>query len=176
MEFLSTATLARLRDQLRERGQRPSMVMKNPGAMTPEALELVQFTADFGPLCEAMYLMMSADGHVSNDEREVLKGALRNLTYDEIRTHHIEAMLDAAARHIAEEGREKRLEEVMSELREDAARAEVALVLAAAVAFADDEIADEENEMLNQLAEGLGIPPDRANELLDLAEADLSSG
>lgn len=144
--------------------------------MTPEAIEAMQFTADFGPLCEAMYLMMSADGQVTNDEREVLKGALRNLTYDEIRSHHIEAMLDSAARHIAEQGREKRLAEVVEELRGDPARAEVALVLAAAVAFADDEIADEENELLNRFAEGLGIDPDRANELLDLAESDLSSG
>jgi tellurite resistance protein len=176
MEFLSSATLARLRDQLRERGQRPSVVLTNQSAMTPDTVELMQLTAEFGPLCEAMYLMMSADGRVTNDEREVLKGALRNLSCDEIRSHHIEAMLDAASRRIAEQGRERRLQAVIDELRDDQSRAEVALVLAAAVAFADDEIADEENDLLNQLAEGLGIDPDHANELLDLAEADLRSG
>jgi hypothetical protein len=46
-------------------------------------------------------------------------------------------------------------------------------VLAAAVAFADSAIADEENETLNSLAEGLGIDEKRADELLDHVEADL---
>jgi uncharacterized protein YpuA (DUF1002 family) len=49
-------------------------------------------------------------------------------------------------------------------------------VLAAAIAFADNAIADEENETLNQLAEGLGIDEGRANQLLDDVEADLASG
>jgi hypothetical protein len=52
--------------------------------------------------------------------------------------------------------------------------AEVAFVLAAAVAFADNAIADEENETLSALAEGLGIDESRANELLDSVEADLA--
>src|ERR1700694_3694709 len=108
MIWLSNSTLARLRDQLRQRGQRPSMVMNNPASLSPEAAELMSMTAEYGPLCEAMYLMMSADGHVTQDEREVLKGALRNLSGDEIRSVHIEAMLDAAARNVAETGRESR--------------------------------------------------------------------
>jgi tellurite resistance protein len=175
MIWLSNSTLAKLRDQLRARGQRPSIVMSNPQAMTPEAAELVTMTTEYGPLCEAMYLMMSADGHVTNDEREVLKGALRNLSGDEIRGVHIEAMLDAASKHVAEEGREKRMHAVIEALHGDPARCEVAFVLAAAIAFADNAIADEENEVLNNFAEGLGIGEDRANELLDTVEADLNA-
>lgn len=175
MNFLSDSTLTRLRDRLREHGQRPSIVA-NPGSVTPEALAIAQFTADFGALCEAMYLMMSADGKVTNDEREVLKGALRTLTFDEIRGFHVEAMLDAASRRIAEQGREARLEAVVEELREDPMRAETAFLLAAAVAFADNVIDDGENDLLNQLAEGLGIDEDRANALLDEAESDLTAG
>lgn len=136
----------------------------------------MQMTAEYGPLCEAMYLMMSADGKVSNDEREVLKGALRNLSGDQIRSVHIEAMLDAAAKHVAEEGREKRFKDVIVSLHEDTARAEVAFILAAAIAFADNAIANEENETLNMLAEGFGISEERANELLDSVEADLREG
>lgn len=174
MNFLSDTTLTRLRDRLREHGQRPSIVA-SPAAVTPEALALAQFNADFGALCEAMYLMMSADGKVTNDEREVLKGALRTLTFDEIRGFHVEAMLDAASRRIADQGREARLEAVMDELQGDQTRAETAFLLAAAVAFADNAIDDSENELLNQLAEGLGIDEERANALLDEAEADLGS-
>jgi DnaJ-domain-containing protein 1 len=65
------------------------------------------------------------------------------------------------------------MKEVVSSLHEDSARAEVAFVLAAAIAFADNAIADEENETLNALAEGLGISEDRANQLLDEVEKDL---
>ena len=81
MIWLSNSTLARLRDQLRTKGQRPSVVAP-PGAMSPDAVEMMQILAEYGPLCEAMYLMMSADGSVGNEEREVLKGALRNLAGD----------------------------------------------------------------------------------------------
>ena len=41
---------------------------------------------------------------------------------------------------------------------------------AAAIAFADDEIADEENDMLNAFADALGIDGDQANALLDEME------
>jgi len=171
MIWLSNSTIGRLRDQLRERGQRASMVMT--AGVPQEVAETIQLLAEYGPLCEAMYLMMSADGHVTNDERDVLKGALRNLSDDRLRSSHIESMLDDASKRIAEQGRAKRLDEVALALHEDRARAEVAFVLAAAIAFADNVIADEENEMLNELAEKLGIDEDQANKLLDSVEKDL---
>ena len=142
--------------------------------MSPETVELMNILAEYGPLCEAMNLMMSADGRIGGDEREVLKGALRNLSGDSIRGVHIDAMLDAAGKHVADEGREARMQEVVNALKEDPARAEVAFVLAAAVAFADNAIADEENETLNDFAEGLGIDESRANQLLDDVETDLA--
>jgi len=141
--------------------------------MPPESVELMTLLAEYGPLCEAMYLMMSADGKISAEEREVLKGALRNLSGDTIRGAQIESMLDHAGKQVAEHGRDTRMKEVISQLHEDKARAEVAFVLAAAIAFAENAIADEENETLNSLAEGLGIDEARANELLDAVEADL---
>ena len=73
MIWLSNSTVARLRDQLRARGRRPSIALTgDPSKLTPEAAELVHAAAEYGPFCEAMYLMMSADGKISNDEREVL--------------------------------------------------------------------------------------------------------
>jgi tellurite resistance protein len=173
MIWLTNSTLARLRDQLRSRGQRPSMVAPDPN-MGPDAAELLQVSSEYGPLCEAMYLMMSADGEVGAEEREVLKGALRNLSDDAVRTAHIEHMLADAEKRAEHEGREARLASVASDLKQDGARAEVAFVLAAAIAFADNAIADEENETLNSLAEQLGIDEGRANELLDEVETDLA--
>jgi tellurite resistance protein len=174
MIWLSNSTLGRLRDQLRDRGQRPSIVM--PAGVTKDVAETMQLLAEYGPLCEAMYLMMSADGHVTNDEREVLKGALRNLSDDRLRSSHIESMLDEASKRVGEHGQKARLFEVADALREDPARAEVAFVLAAAIAFADNVIADEENELLSALAERLGIDEHRANHLLDEVEKDLERG
>jgi uncharacterized tellurite resistance protein B-like protein len=173
MIWLSTSTIARLRDQLRTRGQRPSVAL-GEGKQTPEEAELATMKAEYGPISEAMYLMMSADGSVSAEEHEVLKGALRNLSGDTIRSAHIDALLDGAAKAVEAEGREARLQDVIDTLHEDGARAEVAFVLAAAIAFADNAIADEENETLNAFAEGLGIDENRANELLDTVEADLA--
>ncbi|OJY19765.1 MAG: hypothetical protein BGO98_40550 [Myxococcales bacterium 68-20] len=172
MIWLSNSTLARLRDQLQQRGQRPSMVAADP-SMSADAVELMGILAEYGPLCEAMYLMMSADGKIGNEEREVLKGALRNLSGDTIRTAHMESMLDAAGKNVADQGRPARMQDVVARLRDDRPRAEVAFVLAAAIAFADNAIADEENETLNDLAEGLGIEEGRANELLDEVQSDL---
>ena len=174
MIWLSSSTIARLRDQLRARGQRPSIALGSAAKLTPEAAELLGVAAEYGPICEAMYLMMSADGKITHDERDVLKGALRNLSGDTVRSVHIEAMLDEAAKNVADQGRDARMRDVIAHLHEDPARAEVAFVLAAAIAFADNAIADEENETLNAFAEGLGIDDSRANKLLDSVEADLA--
>jgi tellurite resistance protein len=174
MIWLSNSTIARLRDQLRTRGQRPSVALTDAASLDPQDAELAVVSAEYGPICEAMYLMMSADGKISGEERDVLKGALRNLSGDTVRSVHIEAMLDRAAEQAAEHGREARLRDVVEHLHEDGARAEVAFVLAAAIAFADSAIADEENETLNLLAEGLGLSEARADELLDSVESDLA--
>ena len=173
MIWLSNSTLQRLRDQLRERGARPSIVLE--GGVSPETAEGLAVVAEYGALTEAMYLMMSADGHVTNDEREVLRGALRALSSDAIRSAHIESLLDSAAKQVAEHGREARMEEVIAHLKDDPARAEVAFVLASAIAFADNAIADQENDTLNELAEGLGFDEGKAAALLDGVEADLAA-
>ena len=85
MIWLSNSTLARLRDQLLESGGRPSSV----GAPTEDAVA-AELQAEYAPLCEAMYLMMAADGEVGGVEREVLRGALRNLSGSGLRTADIE--------------------------------------------------------------------------------------
>ncbi|MFW5739253.1 MAG: TerB family tellurite resistance protein [Myxococcota bacterium] len=171
MAWLSTPTLTRLRDQLQAHGQRPSVVIPSQN-LSPDALEFVQVPAQYGTLCEAMYIMMAADGRVTQDERDVLKGALRSLSGDTVRGVHIEAMLDAAAKKLAAEGRPGRMAAIVDELRADTTLAEVAFVLMAAIAFADNVIEDEENEVLNELADGLGLSAERANELLDQVDQE----
>jgi len=62
MIWLSSSTLVRLRDQLKTRGARPSVILAAP----PPGVSIIdhQIAEEYGPLCEAMYLMMSADGSV----------------------------------------------------------------------------------------------------------------
>ena len=60
MFWLSTSTVVRLRDQLRAAGQKASIEVREPTPMDADGLAVLQ--AEYGPFCEAMYLMMSADG------------------------------------------------------------------------------------------------------------------
>jgi tellurite resistance protein len=169
---LSQSRLQQLRDKLRAHGQRPSLFMSAAAASrtTQELLDTKQIVQEWSSFCEAMYLMMAADRRVLNVEREVLRGALAVLAGDNVRTRHMESMMDAASRKLAEEGPEKRLRHVIEDLRNDRARAETTVVLAAAIAAADQRIVPEEHELLQKLLTGLEIDEARANELL--AELD----
>lgn len=169
---LTKTTLEHLRDQLRKRGQRPS-IASGPKT-SADVIEAMQIVEEYGPICEAMYLMMSADHRVVNSEREVLRGALDVLSSGAVRTIHMEAMLDAAARRCAKEGRDVRLKKVIEQLKDDAARAEATVVLAAAIAAADARIVPEESAVLDMMFKGLGIDTKRANELLVSIDGEVS--
>jgi tellurite resistance protein len=132
----------------------------------PDVVEAMHLVEEYGAMCEAMFLMMAADKHMRNVEREVLRGALDVLSDGRVRTAHMEAMLDAAAKRLAEDGKEHRQAKIVEALGSDPVRAEVTLVLAAAVALADGVISEEEHELYDQLAEGLNIEHERADEIL----------
>lgn len=164
------AELEALRDRLRRRGQRPSMVLPTS---KPDVAEAIAVLEEYGALCEAMYLVMAADRRVLNVEREVLRGALDVLSNGRVRTAHMEAMLDAAARKLAEHGQEARLEVVLQRLADDPDRGEATLVLGAAVAAADDRISVDEHRVLTRMAAGLGLDEARKAELLARIAAEL---
>ena len=167
---LTRTKLDPLREALRERGARPSIVVP----ATPNAQELVEalrLVEEWGAFVEAMYLMMAADRRVKNVEREVLRGALLLLSEERVRTRHMEAMLDAAMRKMMVEGPEKRLAAVIEALQGNPAKAESAVVVAAAIAAADLRVVPEEHTFLAELARGLGIDEARAEKLLgEMAE------
>jgi len=171
MFWLSTSTVVRLRDQLRAAGQKASVEVRSGEPLSADDRAVVE--AEYGPFLEAMYLMMSADGEIQAEEREVLSGALRNLSGGTLDGDLVDRMLETATRAAKTEGRPARLKTVTADLARDKARAEVAFVLAAAIAFADNTIADEEDDTLDALAEGLGIDESRAGDLLEAVEKDL---
>lgn len=163
MLTLSSARLEALRNELQARGQRKSVVL--PSA-SPKIIEAMGIVEEFGPMCEALYLVMAADRRVLNVEREVARGAMAVLSDGRVRTVHMEAMFDAAARRSAEEGEQARVHAVIEALHDDAARAKTTVLLCAAIALADGRVTVEEHEMLNVLANGLDMGTVDADELL----------
>jgi uncharacterized tellurite resistance protein B-like protein len=169
---LPSKTLVRLRDHLLDTGAPKSVAAPGPGTLEHPLEGDDEAKAFFDAVAEAMFLMISADGTVAESERLVLRGALRELTGGMMRSAAIEAMIDRFAAALAAEGQEKRLDAICALLRDRTEAAEAAFVLTAAVAFADDEIADAENDILNALAEKLNIDGDRAEDLLDELEQE----
>jgi uncharacterized tellurite resistance protein B-like protein len=173
MITLKPKTLERIRDHFREVGQPASVAFtkgtaaaeEDPFVGDPDALRR------FRALFEAMFLMIGADGDVADAEREVLRGAVRGLTDNGVRTAYIDKLFGECTA-LASEGIEARLAAIAPVLKEDPALVEAAFSLAAAVAFADSDIRDEENELINQMADALGIDGERAEELLNLLESE----
>jgi tellurite resistance protein len=173
---IETTTIARLRDALLQSGRRPSMVassayetLTREGLLSPEevgALNRVE------PLAETMFLMMSADGKITETERDAVRGAIRGLTDNLLRTGTINVMLESYQKKLEQSSRDERLHEIAEEISEDPNEAEGAFALAAAVALADDEVSEDENAFINQLAEWFGIDAQRASEILDQLEQD----
>ncbi|HEY6724930.1 MAG TPA: TerB family tellurite resistance protein [Polyangiaceae bacterium] len=173
---VKTQTIARLRDALLESGRRPSTVLSSAyEALTRAALLSPEEMAALNrvdPLAETMFLMMAVDGKVAEIERDAVRGAIRGLTDNVLRTGTINVMLETYAERLAAQGRDQRLHEIAEDIADAPSEAEGAFALAAAVAYADDEIDASENEFINQLADWLGISPARAEQILDQLEQD----
>jgi tellurite resistance protein len=177
---IKTATIARLRDALLQSGRRPSIVISpayetlaRSGLLGPEEVAAVD---RIDPMAETMYLMMTVDGAVSDEEKDAIRGAIRGLSNNIIRTGTINVMFETFNKKLAEHGRDARLHEIAEALSDNPHEAEGAFSLAAAVALADDSVHESENEFINQLAEWFGISEERADHLLDDLTRDQEPG
>lgn len=173
---IRTPTIARLRDALIQSGRRPSSVVSpayetlaRSGLLTPQEVAALSRVE---PLAETMFLMMSADGRLQDEELDAVRGAIRGLSDDLLHRGTIAVMLENFAERLERQGRDQRLREIAGELASAPAEAEGAFALAAAVALADDEVATQENELINELTIWFRISPGRANEILDQLVAD----
>jgi tellurite resistance protein len=116
--------------------------------------------------------MVAADGKVTTTERDAWRGAIRGLAGDVLHDGTIQVMLEQYERSLAGEGREARLRALGATLSEIPAAAEGAFALAAAVALADDEVADEERALVEQIRDWFGITADRASVILHQLDDD----
>ncbi len=176
---VKTKTIERLRDALLESGRRPSTVLSSAyEALTRADLLSPEETIALNrvdPLAETMFLMMSVDGKVAHAEQDAVRGAIRGLTNNVLRSGTINVMLEMYAARLEEQGRDARLHEIAEQLAEEPSEAEGAFTLAAAVALADDAVDERENEFINQLSEWFGIDPERAEAILDELDSDRDS-
>jgi tellurite resistance protein len=173
---IETATIRRLRDALLESGRRASTVM-SPAYETLARAGLLSddertALARVDSMAETLFLMMAADGKVTATERDAWRGAIRGLAGDVLHEGTIQVMLEQYERSLAGEGREARLRALGSSLAANPGAAEGAFALAAAVALADDEVADEERSLVNQIREWFGISVDRASVILHQLDDD----
>jgi len=177
---IQTVTITRLRDALLQSGRRPSMLVSSAyETLTREGLLSLEEIAALNrvdPLAETMFLMMAADGTLADSERDAVRGAIRGLTDNVLRSGTIKVMLEKYQERLEQEGREERLRQIAEEIADEPHEAEGAFALAAAVALADDDVAEEENEFINQLAEWFGISEERASQILDQLQDDRSAG
>ncbi len=173
---IQTVTITRLRDAILQSGRRPSLMVSSAyETLTREGLLSVEEVGALNrvdPLAETMFLMMAADGNLAEVERDAVRGAIRGLTDNVLRSGTIKVMLENYQVRLEQDGREERLRQIAEEIAEDPSEAEGAFALAAAIALADDDVSEEENALINQLAQWFGISDERANQILDQLEED----
>jgi len=159
---LPTAAVAALRTRLQALGGGPSRGLE--GDAFDAAL-----VEEYGPLCEAMYLVMAADGTLASVERDVIRGALRELD-ERLRSRHVETMMREAHEALARDGWKARLAELSRAIGGDPARAEAAILLGAAVAYADGVFTDDENHVMSLLMRALRVDPARLESFVMMLE------
>jgi tellurite resistance protein len=173
---IDTATIRRLRDALLQSGRRPSAVQSSAyetlaraGLLSDEERAAV---TRVDPMAETMFLMMSADGRITASERDAMRGAIRGLTDNLLQDGTIDVMIEEYDRLLDAEGRDARLRHVGESLRGQTSDAEGAFALAAAIALADESIADDERKLVGEIAGRFGITPQRAAQILDQLEEE----
>jgi tellurite resistance protein len=116
-------------------------------------------------LVEAMFLAATADGEFAPEESlqfAATAAALADKKLSPDAIHHLVGKLSLLVRA---EGRVKRLEAIKARLPEGKPR-ETAVILAAAITMSDGEVQGAENDYVADLAEALGVAPERAVELV----------
>lgn len=166
---LRTRTIERLRDALLSSGGRAGNVVSS--AFTTLARQGLLGETEKAALlrvdavAEILFLVIAADEQIMDTEVAALRGAIRGLTGDTLNDGIIDVMLEAYALRLHDEGRDQRLRAVARSIS-DPVEAESALSLAAAVALADDDVAESESAVVNLLAETFGFDEARRRSIL----------
>lgn len=167
------SSLTQLRDTLIDRGEStPAPELQSaprfgslppPAPLDPRDPLLVRVS----PLLELLYLMHATVGVIGQGEEAVLRGVARTLN-SELEDHQLTLLFERYAERLRRFGLDERIHTVTEALSLDKVTAESAYTLAATMAWANDDVSSEEEELLGDIAEKLGISGRRASELRGL--------
>lgn len=173
---IRTRTIERLRDALLASGRKESSVrssayetLARQGLLSQDEKDAL---ARVDAVAETMFLMMAADELVSDTELAAVRGAIRGLTGEVLTDGTIKVMIEGYALRLRDQGRAARLQAIARSMISDPNEAESAFALAAAVALADNEVAEAENNFISELAGWFGFDEARANAILDQLAQD----
>lgn len=155
---VDTAPIRRLRDHLLE-----PLVSSSPAASAPSQQVLLR---RLEPIAEIMYLVMMADGYPAPPEKRVLHAALMMLSGGHLSDGEATAVLDRCDLQARAEGAEARLRHIGARMSADPGDRELAFVLAAVAALADDQVVATEDRVLGLAKDVLGLSDRRAAEIL----------
>lgn len=174
-----TRTIERLRDALLQSGRKQSAVMSSAyetlarqGLLSRDEQAAVQRV---DAVAETMFLMMAADQMVSEAELAAIRGAIRGLTGEALGDGVVKVMIEGYALRLKEQGRDARLKSIAEALRQNSDEAASAFALAAAVALADNDVAEAETGFIRELAGWFGFDEAKANSILDELARDQKS-
>lgn len=175
---IRTKTIIRLRDALLASGKRKSAVtssayrtLAREGLLTDGENEAI---ARVDAAAEAMFLVIAADEQVTDTELAALRGAVRGLTGDVLSDDIVQVMMETFALRLRDEGREKRLAAVASGMSEKS-EAINTFSLCAAVALADEQLAQSESELIKELQAVFGLTDDDVEMVLGQLAEDAES-
>jgi tellurite resistance protein len=114
---------------------------------------------------EVMCLAALADGEVTGEERAALARSIALASGGRCDPDEAGLFVTAAASALARDGRSARLRELAARLPSEATR-EAALAAAVRVMTTDGIVRTAERELVAELAEGLGLDPGRAADLV----------
>ncbi|MBV1906417.1 MAG: hypothetical protein KUG75_10095 [Pseudomonadales bacterium] len=164
---IDTQTIRRLRDALIEGGR----LQQSPGVGEQHVSERLQASIDrVSPFAETMCLTMLADGSSMESEREAIIGALLLLTDGILEAGILDSMLAGYEISAAEQGVEFRLQTIGAKLCANRQDREIAFTLAAAVAVADNHVAEQELSLIESIAEWYGVSLKRCRNILQRIE------
>jgi tellurite resistance protein len=172
---IRTKTIERLRDALLQSGRRNSAVTSSAyrtvareGFFTDEektALTRVEAVA------ETMFLVIAADEQVMDTEMDALRGAIRGLTGEVLSDGIVQVMVESFALRLRNDGKEKRLAAI-ADAFSDSAEAQNALALAAAVAWADGQVASTESNVIVELQKAFSLSDEDVRTVLGQVAED----
>lgn len=163
---IDTTRMRALRDQLVDLSPH-SLPPRDPA---PRALsgspEEDAVVARFLPFGELILLVARVDGTIGDREEKAVLGAFVALTGGRVSRATIERVKTVAEERLRFVSPMERLERVCVEIALSREDAELAFVLASAVALADEGVEPSESELLSLVAEFLGISRKRADDLV----------